>query len=144
MARVVLDVNVNVSAVVGPLGHPRQVVEAWRADRFTHLTSEHIISHTTRKLRLPRIARYHGLPDRALRLVEATLREHTTLVPLAPDDIVPITGDAEDDAVLATARLGRAEYLVTGDRGLLALGTYEGVTIVTPRRFVELLDQEGR
>lgn len=143
MARVVLDVNVNVAAVVGRLGHARRAVEAWRAGRFTYLTSEHIITHTTRKLRLPRIARYHQLTGHELRLVEAILREQATLVSLTPEDIVPVTGDPEDDAVLATALLGQADYLVTGDGGLLALGTYVSVGIVTPRRFIELLDEQG-
>src|SRR5687767_8510068 len=117
MARAVLDVNVNVSAVIGPLGSTRRAVEAWRADRFTHLTSEHIITHTAHKLRLPHIARYHRLTDHELHLVEVTLREQATVVPLIAADIVPATGDPEDDAVLATARLGQADYLVTGDRG---------------------------
>ncbi len=42
-------------------------------------------------------------------------------------------------AVLATGRLARADYLVTGDRGLLALGSYESMAIVTPREFVTVL-----
>ncbi len=142
-ARAVLDVNVNVSAVVGPLGRARQVVEAWRAGRLTHVTSEHIIAHTIDKLRLPRIARYHQLTDREVRLVGETLRERATVVPLTPGDIVPVTGDPEDDAVLATVRLGQADYLVTGDRGLLALGTYAGARIVSPRQFAERLVQAG-
>ena len=49
------------------------------------------------------------------------------LVPLAPADILPITGDPDDDTVLATARPGRADYLVTGDHGLLALNAHERV-----------------
>ena len=42
--------------------------------------------------------------------------------------------------VVATAVATKAEYLVTGDRKhLLSLGTYEGILIVTPRDFLELL-----
>ena len=51
-----------------------------------------------------------------------------------------MTGDPEDDYVLATGRLARADYLVTGDRGLLDLVAYAGMRIVTPRAFVELLE----
>jgi predicted nucleic acid-binding protein len=51
-----------------------------------------------------------------------------------------VTGDPEDDYVLATARLARADYLVTGDKGLLALVRDEGTAIVSPRQFMELLD----
>jgi putative PIN family toxin of toxin-antitoxin system len=135
----VLDVNVNVSAVVGPLGHSRQAFEAWRVGQFTHLTSEHIVTHTLRKLRLPRIARYHRLSEEELRLLEATLRDEATVVPLLSVEIIIVTGDPEDDAVLATARLGQADHLVTGDRGLLALRMSQGVRIVSPRDFLTVL-----
>jgi predicted nucleic acid-binding protein len=53
-----------------------------------------------------------------------------------------ITGDPEDDYVLATARLGQAGYLVTGDRKLVELGSYGSVTMIRPKEFVEeALDQ---
>jgi uncharacterized protein len=140
MPRAVLDVNVNVSAVLSALGHPHRVADAWRAGRFVHLTSEHIIGQTLAKLRLPRIARYHRLDAEELTLVEAALRTQAVVVPVLPDDIDRVTGDPEDDAVLAAVRLGGASYLVTGDRGLLDLGAHEGATIVTPRRFLDLLE----
>ena len=62
-------------------------------------------------------------------------------MPVLPPDIVSISGDPEDDAVLATARLGEADFLVTGDAGLLALGVYESTRIVMPRAFLNLLEE---
>jgi predicted nucleic acid-binding protein len=41
--------------------------------------------------------------------------------------------------ILATAVSARADYLVTGDRQLLALGEYQGVQMVTPRDFLAIL-----
>ena len=35
------------------------------------------------------------------------LRTQTTIMPVVPPAVLPITGDPEDDAVLATARLGQ-------------------------------------
>ena len=61
---------------------------------------------------------------------------------MTPNEIRPVTGDSEDDAVLATARPGSAQYLVTGDTGLLGRSVYEGIKIVTPRAFLTLLDPE--
>ena len=53
-----------------------------------------------------------------------------------------VPADPKDDMVVATAVAAKAEYLVTGDRKhLLSLGTYEGIQIVTPREFLELLDR---
>lgn len=45
----------------------------------------------------------------------------------------------EDDLVLATAISGSADYLVTGDRQLRQLGSFQGVVIVSPRTFLDLL-----
>src|SRR5574341_707230 len=51
--------------------------------------------------------------------------------------------DADDDAILATALEGRADFLVTGDDDLLTLGQFERVRIVTPRAFLALIDRES-
>ena len=48
----------------------------------------------------------------------------------------------EDDLVLATAVSGDADFLVTGDKQLLALGTYQSVSIVSPRDFIGVLDRQ--
>ncbi len=50
--------------------------------------------------------------------------------------------DEEDDLVLATAIAGDATYLVTGDRHLQALGSFQHVTILSPRQFLNLLEQD--
>ena len=48
----------------------------------------------------------------------------------------------EDDLVLAAALSAGANYLVTGDTRLQRLRTYEGIRIVSPREFVEVLREE--
>jgi predicted nucleic acid-binding protein len=50
-----------------------------------------------------------------------------------------VASHPEDDLILATAVSAQADYLVTGDRQLLALGRYQGVEIVTPRAFATIL-----
>jgi predicted nucleic acid-binding protein len=53
--------------------------------------------------------------------------------------VMSVTGDPEDDLVLATARLGNAEYLVTRDHGLLRLQQHDETMIVAPHDFLRLL-----
>jgi predicted nucleic acid-binding protein len=43
-----------------------------------------------------------------------------------------------DDFIIATAVVGKAEYLVTLDKDLLVLKKHEGISIVTPTQFKEL------
>lgn len=64
---------------------------------------------------------------------------------VAPVSIhTPVATHPEDDLILATAVAGNAEYLVTGDRQLLALGTYEGVRIVSAAEFLAVLEADER
>jgi uncharacterized protein len=45
--------------------------------------------------------------------------------------------DADDNRVLECALESRAQFLVTGDRDLLALHPYRGISILTPRQFLD-------
>lgn len=49
----------------------------------------------------------------------------------------------EDDLVIATALSGRAAFLVTSDIPFRGVGEYQGVTILTPREFLDLLERPG-
>ena len=52
----------------------------------------------------------------------------TDALVVEPDPSVSgVCDDAEDDHVLGTAVAANADYLVTGDRGLLRVGEYRGV-----------------
>jgi predicted nucleic acid-binding protein len=46
----------------------------------------------------------------------------------------------EDDLVLAAAVTAEADFLVTGDKRFLAVGSYAGVTILSPRAFLDVLE----
>jgi predicted nucleic acid-binding protein len=54
-------------------------------------------------------------------------------------EIRAVPEDPDDGHLLATALEGRAAFLVTGDRHVLALKEYEGVRIVTPAAFERIL-----
>jgi predicted nucleic acid-binding protein len=49
--------------------------------------------------------------------------------------------DPDDDKLLETALLGRADCLVTGDQDLLVLGTYQGIPILSPAAFLFALER---
>ena len=52
--------------------------------------------------------------------------------------------DPDDDRYLECAVEGEAEYIVSGDRHLLALPTYRGIAIVGPRAFLAVLPAARR
>lgn len=61
-----------------------------------------------------------------------------------PDSIPGTTSRPEDDLVLATAVSAKANYLVTGDEPLLKKvgSSYQGVKLVTPKEFVQILQKQ--
>ncbi|MBI2907186.1 MAG: putative toxin-antitoxin system toxin component, PIN family [Chloroflexi bacterium] len=136
---VVLDVNVVISAILAPRGVTRQILSAWEAQRFLLLISEGIIAQIEEKLRHPKIGGGYGVSEEDIVWVRSLLLTQSQVVLIKPQDIISVTGDPEDDYVLATTRLGKAEYLVTGDRGLLTLDEYAGAKIITPRQLLDSL-----
>jgi uncharacterized protein len=142
MTSVTLDVNVLVSAAITPRGTPYEILQAWQTGRFEVVISQHILTELLLKLRSDRIGRRYGLTPARIRAFTAPLRNDSRLIVVPAHEVRPVTGDPEDDAVLATAKLGQADYLVTGDKGLLDLGTHEQTHIVSPREFLAALTQD--
>jgi predicted nucleic acid-binding protein len=50
--------------------------------------------------------------------------------------------DPDDDIVVRTAFDGKANYIVTGDKHLLSLGTFRGIKILTADEMLTLLKEE--
>jgi predicted nucleic acid-binding protein len=91
----------------------------------------------------PKITRRYAITWDTPKATAALLRRDGVQVDVQDRDIFAVTGDPEDDLVLATARLGNAEYLVTRDKRLLGLDTYAGTSIVEPHTFLSILRQQS-
>ena len=70
--------------------------------------------------------------------VRSLLAEATKAVRRETDPIEPTSRDPNDDKVLACARAGGADYLVTGDEDLLVITQHAGTSILAPRDFENL------
>ena len=72
--------------------------------------------------------------DEAVAFVRAT----ATLVEL-PGTLHVIPEDPEDDKFIETAQVAGADYIVSGDRHLLTLGSHAGIPVIKARAFLDLL-----
>lgn len=135
---VALDTNVLAAGFVHPGQPPGQLLALWLAGRYSLVLSEHILTELARTFEAPYFQRRLTPDQRAQNL--ALLRRNAVLTPITAG-VHGVATHREDDLVLATVVSGTVEYLVTGDRKLQQLGSYEGVTILNPRAFLELLQR---
>jgi predicted nucleic acid-binding protein len=53
-----------------------------------------------------------------------------------------VVADPDDDKIVECAVVGGATHIVTGDRRhLLPMGSYQGISIISPADFLQLLSQ---
>lgn len=114
--RVVLDTKVLVSGLGYPTSIPGQIVGAWRQGSLDVVLSRYILDELVRVLpRLPKItltpAEIRQLADSFMFLADLVEPQAKATVP----------HDVNDQPVLGTLLAAKADYLITGDKDLLAL-----------------------
>ena len=136
MLRVVLDVNVLISALIRRSSVPAAILHEWRAGRFELVVSPHLLDELRDVLGRTNIIRYVS-PTAAEELL-AALRDIAILVEdLAAERVVP--GDPDDDYLVALGLAGRAHVIVSGDTDLLEAGTEPPAC--SPREFLGRLER---
>ncbi|MGD0520670.1 MAG: putative toxin-antitoxin system toxin component, PIN family [Terracidiphilus sp.] len=129
--RVVLDTNVLVSGLAYPVSIPGRILNAWRQGGVDLVLSRYILDEMVRVL--PRLRRISLTPSEIRDLADSFLFLAEIVEPSA--ELEAALRDEADQKVLGTLRAAKADYLVTGDKDLLALS--ELYPIVTPAVFWE-------
>ncbi|MGD0829449.1 MAG: putative toxin-antitoxin system toxin component, PIN family [Terracidiphilus sp.] len=127
--RVVLDTNVLVSGLAYPESLPGRILNACRQGGLDLVLSRYILDEMVRVL--PRLRRIALTPAEIRDLADSFLFLAEIVEPGAEVDAS--LRDQADQQVLGTLRTAQADYLVTGDKDLLALA--ERYPIVTPAAF---------
>lgn len=136
MIRVVLDTNTLASGAIASKGSLEILMQVWRDGQITVILSQAILKELARTLANPYFSRLLHPADIIEYLDEVRARAITAAI---TTEIHGIATHPEDDLILATALDGGADYLVTGDKKLQALGSWRGIAICSPRTFVEML-----
>lgn len=90
-----------------------------------------LLAELERVLACPKLARVFPEPDRLISRFRAVLDLVEPTVRLA------VVADEPDNRVLETAVAVRADAVVTGDGGLLALGQHDGIPVLSAAAFME-------
>jgi putative PIN family toxin of toxin-antitoxin system len=129
--RVVLDTNILVSGLAYPESVPGRILSAWQQGGLDVVLSRHILDEMVRVL--PRLSR--------IKLNSAEIRDLADSFMFLADIVEPSNEpdetlrDNNDQAILGTLHAAQADYLITGDKDLLALA--KRYAIVTPAVFWE-------
>lgn len=134
-ARVVLDTNVLVSGL-GWAGPSAKILDAVLAGRLALVISLPLLLELQRVLAYPKLAR--AIPDPA---GLAALIADTAIV-VHPERTLQAVTDEADNRVLEAALAGAAQYVISGDRHLLAIGVFEGIPIREPAAFLAEIDEQ--
>lgn len=133
--RAVLDTNVLISSVIAT-GVPHDVVVKGFNGEYEIIVSVATLTEFRETL-LKYPEKFHMDEEDVQQEVE-TLRYFAEFVD--PDeDIRAVDDDPDDDKFLEAAVAGNVDYVVSGDRHLLDLDSFRGITIVEPRTFYEHL-----
>ena len=135
----VLDTNVLVSGVLGfrrESSVPGELLWSWLRNEFAVALSDHVMFGNGTLLGIALGGTNANAHDASV--VMSQLEKRTRYDP-TPHLIPGIATHPEDDLVIATALAADADALVTGDGGLLRVGAFAGISIMSPQAFLAVL-----
>lgn len=132
--RVVLDTNVVVLGILSSGGAARALLELARHGRIELVSSPVLLEELEEVL-----GRF--FPRAAAAEIRTAVEEIAQIV--EPPDVPAVTRDPDDDQVLAAAVAAGAGSVVTRDKDLLTLGSYEGIQLLEPAPALAAIRAEG-
>jgi putative PIN family toxin of toxin-antitoxin system len=144
MIRVVIDANVFVSAILKPKSKPDKIIDLIKQGKLALALSHDILAEIRKVLLYPKI-------KKKLRLTTKEIGE--SLIQIGQAAITTqgkvrvnvIKDDPDDNRYLECAMEAQADFIISGDRHLKDLKSFQGIKIVDPATFLEFiaeLDEE--
>jgi len=128
--KIVLDTNVLVSGIFFS-GPPADILLAWSRGKFRLVLSPEILDEYTRVS-----------TELADKFPDIDIRRILDLVVVRSEVCSPaalpqqVCEDPHDDKFFAAALDSRAKIIISGDKHLLRISGYQGVSVLTPRQFL--------
>ena len=132
MARVVIDTNVLVSAIINN-GKPRRLLFKLLDDHNVILSSQ-ILAELADVLSRDKFSVTNSQVERFISIL---LKKAT--IASVDYNLKVILEDPDDDIVLSTALNGKADYITSGDKHLLSLKKFQNIKILKVKELFEIL-----
>ena len=129
--RVVLDTNVFISGIFFS-GPPSNILKAWANQTFRLVLSQQILDEYQRVAE----ALSSKFPTIDIDPIIEIVTIHGEFVDTQGVNI-PVCEDPDDNKFIECAVASNSKIIISGDKHLLKLDGYQGITILNPRNFVE-------
>lgn len=133
--RAVLDTNVLLSGLLWH-GAPHALLKRVRDSALTLISSPALLAELAEVIGR---AKFNSILARSQSSQASVLAEVRQLAEILdpPPLSRPVCRDPDDDALLALAIAAQADLIVSGDKDLLALGSYDAIPILTPAQALQ-------
>ncbi|MDO9528979.1 MAG: putative toxin-antitoxin system toxin component, PIN family [Syntrophales bacterium] len=138
MIKVVLDTNVVVSAYLVPAGKPAEILSLARKGKLHIFLSREIVDEIERTLLSPKLKKIHRNTPEQISLFIGAFSKVATVTP-GKKLVDFIKDDPDDNKILACALEGGVDYIVSGDHHLTDLKSFQGISIVNPHMFLQVI-----
>ena len=129
--KIVLDTNLIISALIFA-GKPQQVYNLVLEKQIIGITSPILLAELTEVL-----TKKFNFELIRVEQLEKIIKKHFKMV--IPKQTVKILQDIDDNRVLEAAAEDKCNYIVTGDKDLLTLKTFQKTKILTPNDFLKII-----
>ena len=133
--RAVIDTNVLLSGLLWH-GAPHTLLDRVRSSALSLVSSPALL---TELAEVTGRAKFDSILTRSQTSREHALAEIQLLAEIVepPPLPRPVCRDPDDDGLLALAVAAQVEFIVSGDNDLLALGSFNGIPILTPAQALQ-------
>lgn len=132
--KIVCDTNVLVSATLSD-GTPRKLLRLIACGEVENAVSLEILAEAKNVLVRPK---FGFSPEQVTQAIEVFSEISQLVAPVQHVDV--IKDDPSDNRILEAAEAAMADYIVSGDKHLLNLHSWNGIEILSPASFLERLN----
>jgi putative PIN family toxin of toxin-antitoxin system len=129
------DTNILISGIVFRRGHPADLIRLGTTGQVNLTVSPAILGELADVL----VRKFRATPDEIAEAREITMDAARVVIPKV--ELSVVKQDPDDDRILECAVSAGSQYIVTGDKDLLRLKTYDGIDI---RKVADFLAQVNR
>jgi putative PIN family toxin of toxin-antitoxin system len=129
--KVVVDTNVLVSSFFG--GNPRKIVDLWKSGQHTLCLSRPIIDEYIEVLQRLGLENERELSE----LLSVFAHGFHVVFSAKTRELHLVEEDPDDDKFIECAVALKADFVISGDKALIAIQDYMGIRIVNPKEFLD-------